>query len=59
MLGQTVVAAIIYGFVGTDWTTLPNRLQPGPKLPSSVISDRAEAYLAKWSNPFPHYHFRP
>jgi len=34
MLGQTVVAAIIYGFVGTDWTTLPNRLQPGPKLPS-------------------------
>jgi len=33
MLGQTVVAAIIYGFVGTDWTTLPNRLQPGPKLP--------------------------
>ena len=23
MLGQTVVAAIIYGFVGTDWTTLP------------------------------------
>ena len=21
-------------FVGTDWTTLPNRLQPGPKLPS-------------------------
>jgi len=46
MLGQTVVAAIIYGFVGTDWTTLPNRLQPGPKLPSSVISDRAEAYLA-------------
>jgi len=26
------VAAIIYGFVGTDWTTLPNRLQPGPKL---------------------------
>jgi len=34
MLGQTVVATIIYGFVGTDWTTLPNRLQPGPKVPS-------------------------
>ena len=22
------------GTVGTDWTTLPNRLQPGPKVPS-------------------------
>ena len=34
MLGQTVVAAIIYGLVGTDWTTLPNKLRSGPKLPS-------------------------
>ena len=46
MLGQTTVAAIIYGFVGTnwttlpnrllgtDWTTLPNRLHPGPKFSS-------------------------
>jgi len=24
----------LYSLVGTDWTTLPNRLQPGPKLPN-------------------------
>ena len=52
MLGQTVVAAIIYGFVGTDWTTLLNRLQLGLKLPSWVISDLTGAYLAKWSKSF-------
>ena len=41
----------------TTSTTLPNRLRSGPKLPSQVISDRTEAYLAKWSNPFPHYQY--
>ena len=37
----------------TTQTTLPNRLRSGPKVPSQVLSDRTEAYLAKWSNPFP------
>ena len=38
MLGQTVVAAIIYGFVGTDKSNdfdhFANRLRSGQKLPS-------------------------
>jgi len=36
----------------TTSTTLPNRLRLGPKLPSKVISDLTEAYLAKWSKSF-------
>jgi len=36
----------------TTQTTLPNRLRSGPKLPSLVISDRTEAYSAKWSESF-------
>ena len=30
--------------VGTDWTTLPNRLRSSPKLPSKVISDLTKAF---------------
>ena len=53
MLGQTVVAAMIYGFVRTDQTSKLSKHIYAPdlglKLPSQVISDRTEAYLAKWS----------
>ena len=56
MLGQTVVAAIIYGFVRTVLTCkLSEHIYApdlGLKLHSLVISDRSEAYLAKWSHPF-------
>ena len=46
------VYVYIYISAGTDWTTLPNRLQPGPKLPSQAISDLTEAYLAKCPKSF-------
>ena len=57
MFIYTYVSQYICMFVRTDQTgKLSKHIyapELGPKLPSQVILDQTEAYLAKWSNPFP------
>jgi len=53
MLCKTVVEAIIYGFVRTDYTSKLSEhnhvLDQGLKLPRKVISGLGRAYVAYWA----------